>query len=647
MYKTTRTTLAHFKQHKHKHTKHTTHTKHTKHTKHPHSTKSTKNTKNTNPNDEKQFCNTTRQYLQRIIPHNILNSYNLYASELTDKFISNNKTILDMIFNIKDRYRNKSLGTLQYELLISKPIKLKTANTLVHPETLQYNIPPFIDIIKYLFSIDAFKQHFTIDELAGIMPVLNTYTTKHNNNANIIYDYLENNKIGYKIIDIYYEKFNNVKLYNKFPSLKIHNLLINNFTSYKLLESIEKHMNTLSICTLTLSPREHIQQQQHQQQQQQQQQHHHKQHQHKQHYNKPTTNAMPFLYIYSDSDTPHRLKTQKHLPSKKNELIISIIERVLFFNELLGGITILPNKLLIYLTNDTKQIDNNLKLGRVPHFKTVNINSAATNNSDIIIYRKQEILKSIFHELIHFHKLDSRINDTNDTNDTHINIILTYLKSTHNISENNEYLLYECITEVLANILNNIYSISSSVLETPETQDILYNNKYSKFHNNYVNELIFSIFQVAKILKLCKYVSWEEFVLLEKKPTPTTLTTYNTSSNMKHSSTHTTHTHKHTHTHTHNINKQFIQDSCVFSYYILKLYILLNIDEYFITILDTKLAFNPTLVNCNKLIKIFEKGRTNKHLARMINAILNSKKNKSHTKQNNSIYNTLRMTCII
>ena len=142
---------------------------------------------------------------------------------------------------------------------------------------------------------------------------------------------------------------------------------------------------------------------------------------------------------------------------------------------------------------------------------------------------------------------------------------------------------------------------------------------------------MFSIFQVAKILKLCKYSSWEEFVLLEKKPSNTILPRTNNN-------------------HTHNINKQFIQDSCVFSYYILKLYILLNIDEYFTTILDNKLKFHPTTINFNKLINIFEKGRNDKYLASMINSILNSRKtkqNKTHKKhkKNNSIYNTLRMTC--
>ena len=259
----------------------------------------------------------------------------------------------------------------------------------------------------------------------------------------------------------------------------------------------------------------------------------------------------------------------------------------------------MPNKLIIFLTNQEKEIDNELE--HKAHFRTLNVNSAVTNGQDIIIYREQELLKSIFHELIHFHLLDFRVIPSESN-------ILEYLKKTHNISEDNKYLLYECITESLANILNNIYS-----------------GHFKKdFKNNFINELIFSTLQVAKILKICKYTSWEEFTLI----------------NTQTQQTQQTHTQTHTHTHTHNTKKQFKQDSCVFSYYILKLYILLNIDEYW-SILDKQLKFIPSPDNFTKLIAIFEKGRTDKHLASIINSILQSQK-----QSNNIIVKTLRMTCI-
>jgi hypothetical protein len=267
-----------------------------------------------------------------------------------------------------------------------------------------------------------------------------------------------------------------------------------------------------------------------------------------------------------------------------------IIDRILFFNKFLNTDK-LPNKVIIFLTNQEKEIDEALE--HKAHFRTLNINTAVTNGQDIIIYRKQELLKSIFHELIHFHQMDFRTIPPQSEN-----TILAYLKKTHNIAENNEYLLYECVTETLANILNNIYSSN-----TKNLQD---------FQTHFIDELLFSTFQVAKILRLCKYNSWEEFAILDK--------------------------------HTHNHTKQFKQDSCVFSYYILKLYILLNIDEYWNTILDKQLKFIPTEDNFIKLINIFEQGRNNKELARMINALLNSKLTKKNAKKH--INKTLRMTCI-
>ena len=266
----------------------------------------------------------------------------------------------------------------------------------------------------------------------------------------------------------------------------------------------------------------------------------------------------------------------------------------------------LPHKLIIFLTNQKKQIDNDLE--HKQHFVTLNINTAVTNTIDIIVYRKQELLKSIFHELIHFNELDFRKMPPESEQQ-----ILYYLKKTHNIYENNKYLLYECVTETLANILNNIFSITQSYNNNKE--------QLQQFHKNFIDEITFSTFQVAKILKICKYKSWDEFALINKN-------------NQQHN--------------THNNKKQFKQDSCVFSYYILKLYLLLNINEYFTTILDKQLKFNPTQDNFNKLIKIFEKGRHNKYLSTIINSIL--KYNtiatfKHHTKYN-IIKKTLRMTCI-
>jgi hypothetical protein len=354
-------------------------------------------------------------------------------------------------------------------------------------------------------------------------------------------------------------------LESKFPSIKFHQLLINSFTSYKILEDIEKNMTSLSIGSLE--------------------------------YNK--NNYDNLLYIFNDTQEDKDARYSSEINSEFRNIYYlgyKIIQRLLFFNEFLGTDK-LPHKLIIFLTNQEKEIDDALE--HKAHFRSLNVNTAVTNGQDIIIYREQELLKSVFHELIHFHQLDFRTIPPNSEK-----VILDYLKKTHNIAPNNEYLLYECITESLANILNNIYS--------RDTRNSNLNLKH--FKANFIDELLFSTFQVAKILRICNYNSWAEFALLDSNSFAK-----------------------------HNTAKQFKQDSCVFSYYILKLYILLNIDEYWSTILDNHLKFIPNENNFNKLIGIFEKGRKDIHLAKMINSLLEGHKtNKIHTK----IQKTLRMTCV-
>jgi hypothetical protein len=248
------------------------------------------------------------------------------------------------------------------------------------------------------------------------------------------------------------------------------------------------------------------------------------------------------------------------------------------------------------LTDNKKEIDKELR--EHIHFKTINVNTAVTNGSDIIIYREQELLKSIFHELIHFHNLDFR-----HVSPDILNNIISYLIKTHNIKENNEYLLYECITESLANILNNIY----------------YSGTLKEMSINLENEIMFSILQIAKILNICKYKKWSDF-------------SYDNNIEKIDKST------------------QFKQDSCVFSYYILKLYILLNLDTYFKHVLDSKMKFIQTRKSFNYLIDIFDSSRKNIVLEQMVNSMLKGFRLNKHMYSKNKnikdINNTLRMTCL-
>ena len=230
---------------------------------------------------------------------------------------------------------------------------------------------------------------------------------------------------------------------------------------------------------------------------------------------------------------------------------------------------------------------------------------------DIIIYRREELYKSIFHELIHFHNLDFKRLPSDLTQ-----MMLEVLHRTHNISPDNEYLLYEAITESLANTLNVIY-LSTGIKE---------------FRVNLANEILFSTFQVAKILRICGYNNWGEFAILEdsvKDADP---------------------------------SKQWQQDSCVFSYYVLKLYILLNLDSYWSHLLDTRMKFLTSKSHFAHLLDIFENGRKNPKLKNIIDYLLladvgnaSSKRIGKSCRIINRIINgngktkinkTLRMTCL-
>lgn len=435
-------------------------------------------------------------------------TYKSYLATLTKHFCNSNKTILDKLFSIKKTQQTP-------HITISTQTQLDES----------YKIPPFIEIFRYLFTLPQFTKHFTQEELQTMRTIL---ALKDNHS---IYEYLHKHiELGKKIVDMYYKE--NLDLESKFPSTKFHQLLINGFTSYKILEEIETKLQTLSIVSLD------------------------------KHQN--------LLYLFTHTSNNDIVKLAK-----------KILKRMFFLNTFLK-VDRVPNKLIIFLTDHEKVVDCDLEQSQ--HFRTININSAVTNMHDIIIYRKQELLKSIFHELIHFHDLDFKTFPKQQ--------ILTYLYKTHNIIQEtptNTYLIGECITETLANLLNILYS----------------SNTMKMFQTYLIDEITFSTFQVYKILKICKYKSWEEFTL--QPP------------------------------HTHNPSKYFKQDSCVLSYYILKLYLLLNLDEYLNTILDSNLKFAQTPDNFSKLLALFEKGRKNIELAKYMNNLLriNTKSNK-----------TLRMTCL-
>merc|ERR1712227_159147 len=150
-----------------------------------------------------------------------------------------------------------------------------------------------------------------------------------------------------------------------------------------------------------------------------------------------------------------------------------------------------------------------------------NINSGMTlPGYYIILFRKEEIIKVLFHELIHYLDLDMR-NDQND-------LLILYEKinlKADMINPNEAY------TEVLALLFLNIWEYHYE------------NKKINNFINCKLNiELYWSFIQITKILKFFKYESFDD--LFTK-------------------------------------NNMFYQKTNVLSYFFLKTVFLLNINDIF------------------------------------------------------------------
>ena len=514
----------------------------------------------------KELLNYTTTNTNKTTKHKTL--YSTYESKiktLVDIFLKTQSQLIHKLFTIKDNLT----FTLSY-----KEENL-TNDATTHTTHSQQTIPSFIDIFRYLITINEFITQFTLDEQKSLKDNLNNHKTKTE-----CYTFLNTSKsqLGTKLLTIYNNFIYTYPiLYNNllklFPSLEFHSLLINDFTSYTLLEDIELKIKKLITYSIVWKGK--------------------------------TYPNIVYVFMYDDIHTP---TTKEQIET----LGTLIIKRLLFFNEFLNT-NHLPERFILFLTDKKKKIDKNLT--ETYHFKTNHVNSAVTNSRDIIIYRKEELFKSIFHEAIHFHHLDFR-----NLSSPYAKSTLEYFIKTHHINTDNTYLPYEAITETLANVLNSLY----------------YSRDTKEMKVNLTHEIIFSTLQVSKLLHLCNYTTWNDF----------SFTKSNTTHNTK---THKSKTHK---SKTHN-NKKFKQDSCVFSYYVIKLYLLLNLPLYFKTILDKHLTFIDTEKSFKHLRELIDDSRNNLLLKQVINSLLkgmtkkvnNKKINNKKINKYNTVKNTMRMTC--
>jgi hypothetical protein len=144
--------------------------------------------------------------------------------------------------------------------------------------------------------------------------------------------------------------------------------------------------------------------------------------------------------------------------------------------------------LLLYFT------DYNKTFGPTKNLGINEINSAVTifpqdNNHNIIgIFRKEEMLKSIIHEMIHCMDIDDR----------HFNIDFSKI---FNIPNEPDFKVFEAYTEMLAVVIN-------TMLLSYETDN---RSNWRLFKRGIASELKFTLFQIAKILVHYGFTNIAEF----------------------------------------------------------------------------------------------------------------------------------------
>ena len=200
------------------------------------------------------------------------------------------------------------------------------------------------------------------------------------------------------------------------------------------------------------------------------------------------------LYIYS-----------KKVPN--DTIIYSLadkaMKRILFTNYLFGRNTV-PTKIDIYLTDVRKILDDS----NYPDVISADsINSAITDRENIVIYRKEECLKCLLHELIHYHEIDKQLHNFSLEN-ARANKIIEKLKNTHRIDLDYKHRLAEAYTECMANLLNII--IFATATSKDQTMMLDKTTRYLDY------EITFSFYQISKILKYFKFSIYDEFLNLKK-----------------------------------------------------------------------------------------------------------------------------------
>ena len=244
-----------------------------------------------------------------------------------------------------------------------------------------------------------------------------------------------------------------------------------------------------------------------------------------------------------------------------NNILFRIILIIMFIEN-----TSKPKDLIlnIYLTDEEKNIHYCKKEILGP----LHSNSGLTDGISITIFRKEELLKLVIHELIHFYNIDIK---------------------TRNI------FCKECYTNMF-NVESNII-INESFVETWTTLlNLLFiSNTLQEFNDLLEKEVLFSLEQVAKILVNYNFDSYEDFLKQKKS------------------------------------KKTIKQKTSVFSYYIVKSIflhsILFNKLNFLSIFLNSNYNHNNIFNNSNKIIQVLQENYSNHKIIFTVNYFISNLKN--------------------
>ena len=314
-----------------------------------------------------------------------------------------------------------------------------------------------------------------------------------------------------------------------------------------------------------------------------------------------------YIYIY------YGFKIEVNFICSKSNLITvddkckKIMLRIITFLDLNKNIIKKKYVLInVYLTEFTKKFNNCiLNKNRNIILGAKNVNTGFTDGISITLYRKEEILKVLVHELIHYFNIDKINRDIN----------CYECKKKFNINNNTTIILNEGFVETWANLLNLLYILfeneifNYNILNVPTNKNKIteYKNIFKKFENILKIEQIFALQQTAKILLNYNFDDYEEFL------------------NNKHKI------------------KSLKQGSSIFSYYIAKSIFLYNIDKFLKLYFNSKINQDLFIINYKKkdLINLLLTNSTNLDMIKIINNYMKTIKNKKICSESLS---SLRMT---